>query len=238
MLDYLICRKQADFSSEAIAAFDTFLTDSCKSETDLSYDLTYPKHMFLSYLTDCRQLLVHGSPTPHIDILRPIRHSRDIEATGYEHQLLAASDGVRAMWFAILDKSRMGGLTCNYSKTATDNNGNRYSLYFFSVGKSAVHDSPYDKGMVYVLPREPFTSQTDHEWATSESVTPLIRLPVEPEDFPYLDYVKGVDPEPMIQRVEAGIEGYPWLNDPEIFPVSPEIPVENRGDQFGDLVIE
>ena len=63
MLDQLICLKQADFDSNAIAAFDSFLTKPCKSVTDVSYNLAYPKHMFLSYLTDCRQLLVHGSPT-------------------------------------------------------------------------------------------------------------------------------------------------------------------------------
>ncbi len=194
--------------------------------------------MFLSYITDCTELLVHGSPTRGIDILKPIRRSRDVDPTGYEDQLLAASDGLRAMWFAILDKSRMGGLTCNYSTTATDDRGNRYTLYLFSVGTSAVDEFPFAKGMMYVLPRESFTSISGVEWATRESVKPLMRLPVEPEDFPYLEFVKGVDPERMIQRIESGYEGYPWPDDPEIFPVAPQIPAHNRADQIGNLVIE
>jgi hypothetical protein len=71
------------------------------------------------------------------------------------------------------------------------------------------------------------------EWATSESVKPLIRLPIDPKDFPYLDFVKGVEPEPMIQRVQSGREGYPWIDDPDIFPVAPEIPLDKRASQFG-----
>jgi hypothetical protein len=233
MLDYWICRKQLNFSSKAILAFDEFLAEACTSETDVPYNLPYPKHMFLSYVTDCKQLLIHGSPVLDIDILKPVRHSRDVNTTGHEDKLLAASDGLRAMWFAILDKSRMGGITCNESRMATDESGNPYVLYFFSVGKSVVYNFPYNKGMMYVLPREPFTSQSGIEWATSESVKPLVRLPIDPKDFPYLDCVKGVEPEPMIQRVQSGIEGYPWIDDPGIFPIAPEIPLDKRASQFG-----
>ena len=88
MLEYLICRKQADFDAEAIEAFDSFLTRSLKTETDLLHNLAHPKHMFLSCVTDCAQLLVHSSATLDIDILKPIRHSSDVETTGYESHLL------------------------------------------------------------------------------------------------------------------------------------------------------
>lgn len=238
MLNNWICRKQSDFDPEAVAAFDNFLGEATASESDMPYDLALPKHLFLSYVTDCTDLLIHGSPTVNIDILRPIRHSRDVATTGQENRLLAASDGLRAMWFAILDKSNMGGLTSNYSTTASDELGALYSLYLFSIGQSAIHDSPYQKGMMYILPRGPFELISGIEWATDESVEPLFHLSIEPQDFPYLQFVKGVDPEKIIRKGESGADGYPWADDPEIYPVAPEIPIDFQAASYGNLEIQ
>lgn len=62
-------------------------------------------------------------------------------------------------------------------------------------------------------------------------VKPLLRLQIEPHDFPYLPYVKGLRRDTMVQRIKSGMDGGPWLDDPEVFPISPDIPKNIRADQ-------
>ncbi|MCG8350541.1 MAG: hypothetical protein MI924_22465 [Chloroflexales bacterium] len=84
-----------------------------KKKESMPFNLPYPKHRFLSYLTDEKNYLAHGSPLKNLTVLKAIRKSKDTEETGHEKLLLAASDAIWAMWYAILDKSRMGSLTSN-----------------------------------------------------------------------------------------------------------------------------
>lgn len=145
--------------------------------------------------------------------------------------LFGAPDAIWALWFAILDKRRSRG-TSNNCLPVRDVNGVSYTLYSFAISHDAIHESPYVDGMLYIASRDPFSEREDLvHWGSTVPVEPLLRFPVSPGDFPYLEYVKGVDWAVMKRRFESDPDIGGRLDDREVFPHAPEIPEALRGDQ-------
>ena len=42
----------------------------------------------------------------------------------------------------------------------------------------------------------------------------------------------------IIRKGESGADGYPWADDPEIYPVAPEIPIDFQAASYGNLEIQ
>ena len=182
-------------------AFDR-LFDSARERgpgTLIDYDLSYPKSDFLNYLCDWRGFTMHGSPLHDLDVLQPVRKSRDNNEFGNRQQIFASPDAIWAMWFAILDKSR-------YNRT---NNGcvrvgtglQRVKYYHFQLPQSNRENDPFTEGMMYVTRAEDFPAKRPfplldffnaevEEWGSTNPITPLARIRVKPEDFPYLAQVE------------------------------------------------
>jgi hypothetical protein len=81
----------------------------------------------------------------------------------------------------------------------------RKAYYFFSVNEEMLARSPWTDGMVYILPGDGFEQTSKgglrfDEWAKSEPVCPLARLPVSPGDFPFLHCVVGFPPGESMLR--------------------------------------
>jgi hypothetical protein len=64
----------------------------------------------------------------------------------------------------------------------------------FSVDAEALVRGRWRRGAIYALPRQTF--EDVGEWTSRVAVRPLLRLPVSPDDFPYLDQVWGFDVRP------------------------------------------
>ena len=184
-------------------------------------DFLYPKHRFLSYLTDEKNYLAHGTSLKNLRVLKAVRRSKDTDETGHEQLLLAASDAIWAMWFAVLDKSRMGGLTSNDCIVYEDEAGEIYSLYYFSIGHTAVEKEPYQSGSLYILEPDSFIYKRGEEKGSEESVSPLFEIEIRKEDFPYLPYVKGINLRALPQAFVEIPEKEPFLSEVSIFPISP-----------------
>lgn len=196
-----IRRRILPVPEERRIAFDR-LFDSARERgpgTLIDYDLSYPKSDFLNYLCDWRGFTMHGSPLHDLDVLEPVRKSRDNNEFGNRQQIFASPDAIWAMWFAILDKSR-------YNRT---NNGcvrvgtglQRVKYYHFQLPKSTREHYPFTEGMMYVTRAEDFPDKRPfplldffnaevEEWGNTNPVTPLARIRVKPEDFPYLAQVE------------------------------------------------
>ena len=169
------------------------------SNTLIDYNLPYPKSDFLNYLCDWRGLVVHGSPNPDLDVLQPIRKSGDDNEFGNRQQVFASPDAIWAMWFAILDKSKFK-LTRNGCVRVGVGPG-RIKYYHFELPKSNKDNRPFIEGTIYIARAEDFPDKRpypllDHfnaeieEWGSTNPITPLARIKVTPEDFPYLDQVQ------------------------------------------------
>jgi hypothetical protein len=155
-------------------------------------------------------VLFHGSSRDDLNVLEPIRRSRDATAFGDQQAVYATSDPVWATYFAILRRGRPFS-TRNGSIGMAE--GEVYPRwYFFSLRGG--YDEPWADGWVYVLPRAGFTPEPPlvggldtAQWVSSSAVRAVERVAVKPADFPFRDLVvRHREREPMfVTWLRAGV---------------------------------
>jgi hypothetical protein len=173
--------------------------------------LPVPRVEFLRWLADNRPVLFHGSSREDLELLEPIRLSRDTTEFGDRQAVYGTSDPVWAIYFATLRRgkpfsTRNGSLglagSCVYPR-----------WYFFSVN-SPTRTTGFGSGSLYVLPRSGFIPQPPlldvidtAQWVSTEPVRPFVRLDVAPDDFPFRrQVVTHFEREPMLMTmVRAGL---------------------------------
>jgi hypothetical protein len=225
ILSYLLTRPPAELDPETRASFDALLSDTLEKGQgiEIDYNLPAPKWQFLCYLCDQKGLLAHGSGNPNIDEFEP-RQSDDIGEFGNRKAVYAASDAIWAMYFAIVDRDRYVTSLTNACATIVEYDGSIHGpYYFFSINADALPHNPWRQGTIYLLPRDTFEHQGRQQfkgmtieiaqWASLVPVTPLAKITVDPQDFPFLSQIRGHDPEVMRERAIADPEGFPWLDE-------------------------
>jgi hypothetical protein len=222
--DYWLTQPAVNFDRAIQNAFDelfnaTINTSGCAS---IEYTLPYPKWQFLCYLADHRDIALHGSGDPNIALFEP-RQSKDLNEFGNQKAVYAASDGLWAMFFAVVDRDRVGSIT-NACVHLADEAGTLHGPYYvFSVSKSALPSQPWRTGTVYLLPRSTFITQSSMPFgsyqvhfaqlASFEPVQPLAKLAIAPEDFPFLTQIRGHEDERLQEYARALQTGAPWPSD-------------------------
>lgn len=103
--------------------------------------------------------------------------------------MFASSDGIWSMFFAVMNREEYVGSLRNACFTTPTRKGiKRY--YYFSVNRD-FSDPLWRDGTIYLLPKESFhTGGTKEEWICETEVRPLAKIPVAPNDFPFLNEVK------------------------------------------------
>jgi len=183
------------------AAFDALLDTALAYGPNslIDYELPYPKADFLNYICDWRGYVAHGSPLQNLNTLEPVRLSRDSSEFGNRRQIFCSPDATWALWFAVLDRSKIH-LTENGSVRVGHGPG-RIKYYHFDLPAENKGDPPFTDGMIYIANAADFPEHRPYplldwfdaefeEWGSANPVTPLAKLPVRPEDFPYLDKVQ------------------------------------------------
>lgn len=219
--DYWLTRPAASLDQSAQTAFDALLQASLRSGgcPTIHYTLPWPKWQFLCHLADHHETVLHGSGDVDIALFEP-RQSNDIHDFGNQKAIYAASDGLWAMFFAVVDRARVGSVV-NACIRVTDELGMLSGpFYLFSVSQSALPSQPWRSGMVYILPRSTFTGQSPAtvgssevhiaQLASSVPVQPLAKLEVAPEDFPFLKQIRGHDDTRLPEYATAMQTGAPW----------------------------
>jgi hypothetical protein len=168
-----------------------------------------PHWRFVEWLTRRDAVIFHGSPKPDIDVFAPARTSvelMDHAGTGNLAAVYGTPFGLWAMWFAVIDRSRLEGSIRNGVLRWTSRDGRTLDLYHFSVHHEHVGGDIWRPGTLYLLPRETFRAHplfpggsAASEWASPEAVRPLKRIVLEPEDFPFRDQVGGHDDSLVIE---------------------------------------
>lgn len=222
--DYWLPRPAA-FHGESQAAFDALLDAALQSDgcPTIDYALPYPRWQFLCHLADQHRLALHGSGNPHIEEFEP-RQSDDLNPFGNRKAVYAASDGLWAMFFAIVDRDRFAMSVNNACIRLEDEEGNVDGPYYvFSVSQAALSQQPWRTGAVYVLPRQSFSPHPPMAFgpyqvhiaqlASLEPVRPLAKLTVTPADFPFLRHIRGHDDGRMAEYATALQTGAPWPED-------------------------
>ena len=222
--DYWLTRPAPPPDESTRAAFDALLDAALSAGgcPEIGYDLPQPKWQFLCHAADRHGLAVHGSGDPAIQRFEP-RQSNDLNDFGNQKAVYAASDGLWAMFFAVVDRARVGSITNACVTLAGPDGALRGPYYVFSVSRPALPERPWHSGTVYLLPRETFVTQAPMPFgdrqvpiaqlASFEPVAPLAKLSVAPEDFPFLAQIRGHDDERLAEYASALQNGLPWPAD-------------------------
>jgi hypothetical protein len=154
-----------------------------------------PRLDFLRWLAEHRPVVFHGSPRDDLRTLSTERRSRDTTAWGNQQAVYASTDPVWAIYFACLRRDR--GWTGTKNGSMGQAGGPLYPRrYFFVHNRGSASPDRFGPGSLYLLSPagfvadEPIAGVIDTAHLVShEPVTPLARLDVTPEDFPFRDRV-------------------------------------------------
>jgi hypothetical protein len=156
-------------------------------------------------------VLFHGSGRDDLDVLEPIRRSRDTTQFGDQQGVYATSDPVWAMFFALLRRGRPFSTRNGSIGIAA---GEFYPRWYFFSLRGGYDGDPFADGWVYLLPRAGFIAEPPlagrldtAQWVSSSAVRPVGRIAVEPSDFPFRDLVvTHSEREPMfVTWLRAGV---------------------------------
>ncbi|TAK12769.1 MAG: hypothetical protein EPO32_07420 [Anaerolineae bacterium] len=222
--DYWLTRPDLNLDEEAPKDFDELLDTTLRTGgcPTIEYTLPWPKWQFLCHLADHHDIALHGSGDADIALFEP-RQSKDLNEFGNQKAIYAAADGLWAMFFAIVDRERVGSITNACIRLSDETGAVHGPYYVFSVSQSALPNQPWRTGTVYILPRRTFTQQSPiafganqvhiAQLASFESVQPIAKLTVSPADFPFLMQIRGHDDERLQEYATALDTGAPWPED-------------------------
>lgn len=223
--DYWLPRPSMKLDESTRNAFDALLnttlsTGGCPT---IQYTLPWPKWQFLCYLADQQEMALHGSGDPNITLFEP-RQPQDLTEFGNQKAIYAAADGLWAMFFAIVDRERVGSIANACIRLADEAGTLHGPYYIFSVSQTALPHQPWRTGTVYLLPRHSFLVQppitlngTEVHIAQLASLTPVppvAKLTVTPADFPFLAQIRGHEDQRLQEYATAMQTGAPWPNTP------------------------
>lgn len=185
-------------------------------------ELGLPPWIFLEYLVHRHGVLAHGSADDGIEVFEP-RAAHDNLADGDAPKIHAASSGVTALFYAIIDRRRLLEIPCvpafGTIQAPREVEGETRDGFWFVVDFRALPYRPWRNGTVYLLPRDSFRDEhRGMQWTSPAPVHPLARIAVTPDDFPLLHHVYGLDFAEDHRRANAGIPGFPWRGDPAVYP--------------------
>jgi len=217
---YLLRCPETDNSPATTSAFDHLFDSQIRTASGgfVEYSLATPKWQFLNYLCESKDIVVHGSGNPDIELFEP-RQSNDSNEFGDQQAVYAASDGIWASYYAILDRDRYVRSLVNTCQKIERPDGGTESVYYFSINDDALPNKPWRDGTIYVLPRATFENEpakpgrTSAQWRSFELVRPLAKMTITPQEFPFLGQIRGHDTARVMKLSQENPDGFPWLDD-------------------------
>ncbi|WP_042222201.1 hypothetical protein [Oceanobacillus manasiensis] len=181
--------EELNLSKQAIEEFDRLFLKHISSNNGsvFTYNSKYPLYMFLNYVIENKDVVVHGSNNSSINKFEPrnstLFNGRPINA------VFASSDGVWSLFFAVQNRKGYVGSIRNMCLSITSNKGiKRY--YYFSTNNHKAPDCWTD-GTIYFLSKSQFKQGgIKDEWVCEKELKPLAKLNVTSSDFPFLSKVR------------------------------------------------
>ena len=179
----------------------------------ITWDLPWPRHRFVEWLTRHRHVIFHGSPHGDLDLFVPRRGSIELfdhGGRGNRGAVYGTPYGLWSMWFAVIDRSKLDGSIRNGVFTFASGS-ETVDVYNFSVHHEYLGEAIWRTGTLYLLPADSFQpihfypgGPPSNEWASTVELQPIARLEIRPEDFPFLDRVGGHDDSELIASDKLG----------------------------------
>jgi len=145
----------------------------------------FPAHELLTHLVVQHGLLLHGSNNTELDVLEP-RPSRDF---GTQVEVVAAADdGIWPLFYAVVARQRVDGVFTACTHLGRGPRLRRFYL-FRIFGADPRQETTWTHGAVYAVQRCEFWREWGNEWLRATEVKPVLRVLVQPSDFPLRDVV-------------------------------------------------
>lgn len=179
--------EELDLSEQAIEEFENIYTKGILSndQSIFTYNSKYPLYMFLNFVLEKKDIVIHGSNKSMIHKFEPRNSSlfngKPIKA------VFASSDGVWSLFFAVHKKKDYVGSIRNLCLSVHTNKGIKRYYYFSTNHKIPNH---WTNGTIYFFSKKLFKQGgIVDEWVCENEVKPLVKLSVTPDDFPFLNKV-------------------------------------------------
>jgi hypothetical protein len=184
--------------------------------------LPSPTWLALTALAEIERVVFHGTSESQIEAFEP-RQCVDTNPFGAQRAVYATKDPLWSLFYAALDRNPPFSLHNGCFRTIEENGARSDPKYFFSIAQPALERRGFSPGFIYVLPGDTFVREpesrvlgvrieVDH-WASLEPVRPLARIPVVPEDFPFLGQIRGHDDSVLWKRIEEEPDRFPWVDE-------------------------
>lgn len=223
--DYWLPRPQFNLSHGVLNQLEDIYASQVAPATGnwIDVPLPVPKWIFLCWLSDEKNLLLHGSGDPNIGLFEP-RTPIDNSPDDFSKQtaVFAASDGISPMFYAMIDRGRIHVHMMTGALYFRLNDGGLSRMhYFFSVNDIALEQHPWRQGIIYILPRDGFVQQEPYDlgqypvfephWACLNPVRPLAKIGITTADFPFFAQIRAHDERYIREKARTDPYGYPWL---------------------------
>ncbi|RXJ04360.1 hypothetical protein DS745_02960 [Anaerobacillus alkaliphilus] len=185
---HLLRLPELDLPKETIHEFDDIYDRHISTAEGkiVPFECRYPKYMFLNYLIETKDVLVHGTNKSDIVSFEPRKQTlfngKPVKA------VFAASDGVWSLFFAVINRVGYVGSLRNLCITSPTKKGiKRY--YYFSLNKD-FHGECWSDGTIYFLPKKDFKpGGIKDEWICETAVKPLAKMTVTASEFPFKEHI-------------------------------------------------
>ena len=181
--------KRRDFET----LFETVLKNKKEDIPTIEYNLSYPKEEFLKFLTENKNVLLHGSANQSLEVLEPRQANDAAKKSGNKNAVYGVTDPVLPIFYAIQDRKKLQG---NIESGVEINDDTGESKYKFKIPTSAKETQPWANGVIYIFDKRQFHPEQDDsgepsgEWTSDVPVKPIAKLEVKPEDFRYMNNIE------------------------------------------------
>ena len=219
--DYWLERPKFELTDDLIEHFEINYQKMLEGVFCLD-DLGTPIWVFLVWLTENKPILLHGSANPNIVVFEPrTPDDRSPDAFSKQTAVFATSDGIWPIFYAIVDRQNFRLRMLNGAHQFWLEQGWSKMRYFFSITEPAFSQFPFREGTVYVLPKAGFKEQPlsrlanwrirEPQWASPQTLRPLAKVQVKPEDLPFLKQIRSHNEAEVELLSQKDPYGFPWL---------------------------
>jgi len=142
--------------------------------------IPYAAHELLTHLVLHHGLLLHGTNNTELTLIEP-RPAHDFGT--HVEAVVAADDGIWPLFYAVVARDRLEGVFTACMHLGRPPRQRRF--YMLRVlGADPRDETTWTHGAVYAVSREGFRREWGNEWLTGREVAPVLRVLVQPSDFP------------------------------------------------------
>ena len=175
------------------ALFESILRNQGKDIPTIEYHFPYPKEEFLKFLTENKNVLLHGSANQNLEVLEPRQANDAAKKSGNKNAVYGVTDPVLPIFYAIQDRKKLEGVIESGINIDGETGKSEYKL---RIPKSAQETQSWTNGVIYIFDKNQFRpEQNDNgeasgEWTSDVPLKPIAKLEVKPEDFKYMDKIE------------------------------------------------